>query len=166
MTGPLGSDGYVVDFSVIKTAIRSTCKQLDERTLLPLFCDDVVVSRLASAPKLAAAGGETLSRTSEDKTGASSVASDAAEVAPRPHIVLQLANGDTFMVPEADVRLLPLSNISVEELAVYMCHEVAQALPVKELLQRGIRTLRIGVQETPNQKATFCIDFSKLAEVC
>lgn len=37
--GQLGSDGYVVDFGVVKRIARELCGQLDERVLIPIESD-------------------------------------------------------------------------------------------------------------------------------
>ena len=41
--GTLRADGTLVDFAVLKRALRDICANLDERTLLPLQSDRVVV---------------------------------------------------------------------------------------------------------------------------
>ena len=41
--GTLRADGTLVDFAVLKRALRDICASLDERTLLPLQSDRVVV---------------------------------------------------------------------------------------------------------------------------
>jgi dihydroneopterin triphosphate aldolase (PTPS-III) / 6-pyruvoyltetrahydropterin synthase len=39
MEGPVGSDGYVVDFGDIKRATRAVCKELNERVIVPVLSD-------------------------------------------------------------------------------------------------------------------------------
>lgn len=39
MEGPVGHDGYVVDFGDIKRATRDICKRLNERTVVPMQSD-------------------------------------------------------------------------------------------------------------------------------
>jgi len=41
--GPLGRQGYVVDFGVVKRIARRLCEQLDERVLIPASSDCLVV---------------------------------------------------------------------------------------------------------------------------
>lgn len=41
--GVVGADGTMVDFGVLKRALRDVCAQLEERTLLPLHSDRVSV---------------------------------------------------------------------------------------------------------------------------
>lgn len=150
--GPLGKDGYVVDFSVLKKAVRSVCKTMDEKTLVPLFSTRLGVSRLPSAPELAS--GQQLSPLLPSQAG-------VATHAELPHLVLTLPEGGVFVIPEGDCCLLPVRNVSVEELAVHIAQHVVQLLPLAELLHRGVQSLQVGVQETSNQKATFRIELSK-----
>ena len=42
-SGELRPDGTLVDFAVLKRALREVCAHLDERTLLPLQSDRVIV---------------------------------------------------------------------------------------------------------------------------
>jgi len=39
MEGPVGADGYVVDFADIKRATREVCASLNERVIVPLLSD-------------------------------------------------------------------------------------------------------------------------------
>jgi 6-pyruvoyl-tetrahydropterin synthase len=41
--GTLGSDGYVVDFGLVKQVAKRVCDELDERTLIPMRSDAVTV---------------------------------------------------------------------------------------------------------------------------
>ena len=41
--GPLGPQGYVVDFGVVKRIARRLCEQLDERMLIPARSDSLTV---------------------------------------------------------------------------------------------------------------------------
>jgi 6-pyruvoyltetrahydropterin/6-carboxytetrahydropterin synthase len=47
--GPLGRQGYVVDFGVVKRIARRLCEQLDERVLIPLKSDCLTVREDAAA---------------------------------------------------------------------------------------------------------------------
>ena len=42
-SGDVGDDGALVDFAVLKRALRAECAELDERTLLPLTSESVRV---------------------------------------------------------------------------------------------------------------------------
>jgi 6-pyruvoyl-tetrahydropterin synthase len=41
--GPLGGEGYVVDFGVVKRIARRLCDRLDERTLIPMESDCLAI---------------------------------------------------------------------------------------------------------------------------
>jgi 6-pyruvoyltetrahydropterin/6-carboxytetrahydropterin synthase len=43
ITGPVGRDGYVVDFGDIKRAARSVCAEMNERTMIPTESDCIEV---------------------------------------------------------------------------------------------------------------------------
>ena len=43
--GPLGDDGYVVDFGDIKKAAREICEEMNERTLVPENSDCMTITR-------------------------------------------------------------------------------------------------------------------------
>jgi len=45
MEGPVGSDGYVVDFGDIKRAARDVCSSLNERVIVPML-SDVITTRV------------------------------------------------------------------------------------------------------------------------
>jgi len=45
--GELGEDGYVLDFGEIKSAAKSICGQLNERTLIPTASDCIRISHRA-----------------------------------------------------------------------------------------------------------------------
>ena len=51
LSGSVGEEGYVVDFSVVKKAVRGLCKEWDEVTLLPGLSPHVQV-RLSACPCL------------------------------------------------------------------------------------------------------------------
>lgn len=45
MEGPVGSDGYVVDFGDIKRATREVCSELNERMIVPMLSDVITIRR-------------------------------------------------------------------------------------------------------------------------
>lgn len=58
-----------------------------------------------------------------------------------------------FSVPKTDVRILPISNISVERLAEYLTQEIKKK--VKEEYDFEFTTLQIEIEETPGQSAVY-----------
>ncbi|MEA2625498.1 MAG: hypothetical protein QOD06_1543 [Candidatus Binatota bacterium] len=45
LEGRVGADGYVVDFGVIKRAVKRICESLDEKVLLPEASDCLAITR-------------------------------------------------------------------------------------------------------------------------
>ena len=45
VVGPVGRDGYVVDFGDIKRAARSVCSEMNERTMIPTESDCIEVEQ-------------------------------------------------------------------------------------------------------------------------
>ena len=43
MAGPVGDDGYVVDFGDIKRAAREVCEALNERVIVPMLSDVITI---------------------------------------------------------------------------------------------------------------------------
>ena len=43
MEGPVGDDGYVVDFGDIKRAAREVCEELNERVIVPMRSDVITI---------------------------------------------------------------------------------------------------------------------------
>ena len=64
-------------------------------------------------------------------------------------------DGSFFSLPRDDVLCLPLTNSTVEELAVYLSQRLAAALGRARLLERGVTSLSVSVTETPGQDASY-----------
>jgi len=47
LEGGLGDDGYVLDFGIVKKAVKAVCKGLDDRVILPARSDCLRVERRA-----------------------------------------------------------------------------------------------------------------------
>ena len=45
MEGPVGADGYVVDFGHIKKAARDVCSRLNERVIVPMRSDVLTIAQ-------------------------------------------------------------------------------------------------------------------------
>jgi len=57
MEGPVGADGYVVDFGDIKRATREVCGALNERTIVPMLSDVITIRRDAGQVELTCEDG-------------------------------------------------------------------------------------------------------------
>ena len=54
----LGSDGYVLDFGVVKRAAKALCDELDERVILPSASDCLIVATHADGVEVVTAEGD------------------------------------------------------------------------------------------------------------
>ncbi len=64
-------------------------------------------------------------------------------------------DGSFFSMPRDDVLCLPLTNSTVEELAVYISQRLVAKLGHGRLLERGVSSLSVSVTETPGQDASY-----------
>ncbi len=67
--------------------------------------------------------------------------------------VIATYEDDEFRFPRADVVLVPIVHSSAEELARYLVGEIRKELQAEGV--QGLRTIQIGVEETPGQ-AAYC----------
>ena len=71
-------------------------------------------------------------------------------------VELRVAHDGTFFsLPRGDVACLPLTNTTVEELAVYLANRLVAALGRERLQERGVRAVSVSVAETPGPDANF-----------
>jgi len=68
-------------------------------------------------------------------------------------IRLVLTSGDSFSFPTSDVLVLPISNTSVERLAVFLSHQINHK--VQKKYQFEFQSLEVEVEETPGQSASY-----------
>jgi len=66
--------------------------------------------------------------------------------------------GDRYVLPRGDVLLLPLDNISVEQLALHIAGVLRTALA--PVLPPHVRALEITVEESPGQGGSTTLDLS------
>lgn len=58
-----------------------------------------------------------------------------------------------FVFPVDDVCILPLANVTTEQLARYLCGEIVGQLPLEA--QELLQVIHLTVEETPGQSATY-----------
>jgi len=58
-----------------------------------------------------------------------------------------------FVLPVGDVCILPLANVTTEQLARYLSNEIVDLLPAEA--QRSLHAIEVHVEETPGQRATY-----------
>ncbi len=114
VSGPVGPDGYVVDFLVLKKVAEEECAQLHFRTLLPRESDCLTI---------------------EERDGA---------------VRIGCEDGSAFLLPQQDVRLLPIVHTSSEEIARYLVARLRERL---QHHRGGIQTIEVLIEDIPGQTA-------------
>ena len=68
---------------------------------------------------------------------------------------LSVLQGDDllFVLPSSDVCILPLANVTTEQLARYLSGAIGDLLP--EEAQQSLHAIEVHVEETPGQRATY-----------
>lgn len=108
--------GLLADCARLKRAARSACAALDDRVLVPERSPYLALGRSSGDTRR---GGETIALRFGDRE---------------------------YRFPAAEVRLLPIANVSMELLAVWVWQRLAK-------VARGgsVRELMIEIEETPGQ---------------
>jgi 6-pyruvoyltetrahydropterin/6-carboxytetrahydropterin synthase len=82
-----------------------------------------------------------------------------------PHLRIETANGSIhlgfakkqYLFPADDVRLLPLVNVTAEELSRYIAEELVARLRAEKGAAGAVREVSIGVQESRGQSVVYSI---------
>ena len=141
-----GKYDFVVDFKDIKDVVRSICKKLDHRVLIPINNDNMKFKGIANC---------------EDKTDLDIDESDTNSTDSNQLSVLDFCNKDyvefaiknkEYKFPMEDCVLLPLKHSSAEELSQYFANIVFE-----DLKEKGykIDSVSVGVNEGIGQGAFF-----------
>ncbi len=62
-----------------------------------------------------------------------------------------------YVIPSADVRVLPINNTSTENMAAYLGRELLRILPL-EFPGVRVSQLRLAVEETPGQRGVYVFE--------
>ena len=79
--GPVGPDGYVVDFGDIKRAARDVCSRLNERVIVPMLSDVLTIVRADGEVKITCEDGSRFSLPEADCAFLDIVHSSAEDLA-------------------------------------------------------------------------------------
>ncbi len=79
--GGLGADGYVLDFGLVKQAVKRVCERLDERVLIPADSDCLRIARHGSQLSVVCEDGASFSFPQSDVVLLPIVHSSAEELA-------------------------------------------------------------------------------------
>jgi 6-pyruvoyl-tetrahydropterin synthase len=151
----LTSEGYLLDFSCVKSALKAICQELDEAFLCPLLCPSLKITQLdASGSECPVTSGRT------DETGGQL----ALEFLPtRAKFRCAQATGRTQTkltsersFPREDVVVLPIVQASAECLAQWVALRLAAALRESVDLA-AVQEMTVGIVETPHQEARYTI---------
>lgn len=137
-------DGYIVDFGVVKRAMRAVCAELDERFLLPTCNPHLSVHWETGGGRLSAPEAKSVPEGSTTVT------------------IIAACDGGRFQMPTTDVIALPVPNITVEALAGVLARRFVRHPAIVPHVGRGIARFSVGVMETPGQEAILTFDAAEL----
>lgn len=138
-------DGYIVDFSVVKKAMRGVCAELDERFLLPTCNPHLSITWEKDGLRLASGDCE------------SAVIAQATSV-----LIVANCDGARFQMPTTDVVALSVPNITVEALAGVLARRFVRHAAILPHVGAGVTRLSVGVTETAGQEAILTFDAAAL----
>ena len=125
------ADGYVVDFGVIKKAVRAVCKSLNERFIVPVRSDVLLMDYVYNKK-----GAEHLRITCKQ-------------------------DDSVFLFPKSDCFMCPIQHSTVEEICLYMYGAIIEKIGPDYLLDRGVEKCRIGLAEAPGQQCFVDLDIKR-----
>lgn len=129
------TDGYVLDYGVVKQAVRAIGKEMNERVIVPMKSDVTRVSEVDVPLPVVAP-------------------SDGVSPPPSyPHVMLSCQDGSVFLFPKSDALCLPISHSTTEELALYLYGRFVQRVGAAFLTSRGIDTVGVTVAEAEGQES-------------
>ncbi|KAF8820120.1 6-pyruvoyl tetrahydrobiopterin synthase [Cardiosporidium cionae] len=128
--GPVHKDGYIMDFSYMKAAVRAACKihclpyvltfqRLNEFFLVPMKSDVMDITEEMES------------------------------------VCLRCEDGAEFKLPKSDCVYLPLAHSTAEELSWYIWNIIVSTVTVDYLKHRSIKWMEVSVSETSSQSAYF-----------
>jgi 6-pyruvoyltetrahydropterin/6-carboxytetrahydropterin synthase len=145
LTGPMSpDDGYVIDFGIVKRSMRSICKSLNERIIVPMESECLSIT-VHDAVK-----------TDDEKY----VACDQSSVEDQNgteqdgQVELRFGNTAFFSFPKSDCALLPLKFSTAENISAYFATILEEELR-QDICKRGIDSLTVRVFERPTQAASY-----------
>lgn len=142
VAGPLTSDSYVLDFTLLKQVTRALCQEWDHRFLMPLHNPHVRV-------------------TERDGSWEMEYAAPLPQTSPTSPTTETPRLPARYVMPAWTVLPLPIDNATAERLAELFAHRL-----VAELRRRGVGAdlthVTVGVFETEMQGAFYTLDLTGL----
>lgn len=119
LEGELGSDGYVIDFGLVKKVTKAVCEELDERTILPAQSDCLTIEEKDGAVFVQYEDGARFSFPKDDVILLPIVHSSAEELAQwvlgRLRVELRAAGARPWKRLEVSVAETPGQSASFAE---------------------------------------------------
>lgn len=154
-----GSYEFVVDFKDVKNIVRSICKKLDHRVLIPINnknmkfdgianCEDKIDSNADSSDT----GGSDVDDSDKDYADSSELS--VLDFCNKDYVEFSIKNKE-YKFPMEDCVLLPLRHSSAEELSQYFANIVFEDLKEKGY---NIDSVSVCVNEGIGQGAFFKIE--------
>ena len=156
-----GSYEFVVDFKDVKDIVKSICKKLDHRVLIPINNKDMKFKDITNCEDKTDLDINNSDRDVSDFDGSTSDGQDKGEVNSNELSVLDFCNKDyveftiknkEYKFPMEDCVLLPLRHSSAEELSEYFANIVFE-----DLKEKGYKmdSVSVGINEGIGQGAFF-----------
>ncbi|OEH79836.1 6-pyruvoyl tetrahydrobiopterin synthase [Cyclospora cayetanensis] len=161
LLGPLGVDGYVLDFTELKRAVREVCKPIQRvsrllQCVLRLFSS---VNRDNGAEHTSAFACFVLLCAASQSLNEYTIIpmrSDVLEITQEgSSIRMRCEDGSEFILPRADCLCLPIVHSTAEELCAYIWRSIVDNLTEGRLKKRGIQSLEVSVAEKCTQVAVY-----------
>lgn len=143
VSGPMcQTDGYVIDFGILKMHIRLLCKSLNERILVPEKSASLQIRLVSSHERSSAAALSSCGSGEVD------------EHFPESGQVELVCGNAFFSFPKSDCAILPIAFSTAEELSRFLTTKLEQVLR-PDLDNRQIQTITVRVFERPTQAASY-----------
>ena len=141
-----GKYDFVVDFKDVKDVVRSICKKLDHRILIPINNDNMKFKGIANCEDKTDLGIDESDNNSTDLNQLS-----VLDFCNKDYVEFTIKNKE-YKFPMEDCVLLPLRHSSAEELSQYFANIVFE-----DLKEKGykIDSVSVGVNEGIGQGAFF-----------
>uniref|UniRef100_A0A7S1BVH0 6-pyruvoyltetrahydropterin synthase n=1 Tax=Corethron hystrix TaxID=216773 RepID=A0A7S1BVH0_9STRA len=124
-------DGKNLSRAHVREAVLAVCAEVHEHMIVPTISDVLTIEE------------ESAEEDEIYGTGASGTV----------HITCE--DGAHFTFPSLDCIMVPIVHSTTEELNIYLWARIVQSLGLTFLLDRGVHTLEVGLEDSPGQSSSF-----------
>ena len=142
---------FVVDFKDVKDVVRSICKKLDHRVLIPINNENMKFKGIAICENKGGSDSEGSDIDGADEDYVESNELSVLDFCNKDYVEFCIKNKE-YKFPMEDCVLLPLKHSSAEELSQYFANIVFEGLKEKGY---NIDSVSVGVNEGIGQGAFF-----------